>query len=64
MKVEIVKTLECDVLVVGGGVAGFGAAIGAAYCAHPVGLPLVEEGRYVPFIEQGKRSFKFRVGVY
>ncbi len=37
---------------------------GAAYCAHPVGLPLLEEGRYIPFIEQGKRSFKFRVGVF
>lgn len=27
---KIVKTFECDVLVVGGGVAGFGAAVGAA----------------------------------
>lgn len=30
MEVEITKTFECDVLVVGGGVAGYGAAVGAA----------------------------------
>ena len=24
----------------------------------------MEEGRYIPFIEQGKRSFKFRIGVF
>lgn len=30
MEVEITKRFECDVLVVGGGVAGYGAAVGAA----------------------------------
>lgn len=30
MEVEITKTFECDVLVVGGGVAGYGAAVGTA----------------------------------
>ena len=29
MEVEITKTFECDVLVVGGGVAGYGAAVSA-----------------------------------
>ena len=30
MEIQIEKTTECDVLVIGGGVAGFGAAMGAA----------------------------------
>ena len=30
MEVEIIKMFECDVLVVGGGGAGYGAAVGAA----------------------------------
>lgn len=45
MKVEIVKTLECDVLVVGGGVAGFGAAIGAARAGAKV--VLTEQNGYL-----------------
>lgn len=29
MELQIKKSFECDVLVIGGGVAGFGAAMGA-----------------------------------
>ena len=38
---------------------------GSAYAAHPIGdRPLVDGNRYTPYIEQGKRSFSFRIGVY
>lgn len=37
---------------------------GSAYCAHPIGnRPLLDETRFVPFIEQGKHEFNFRIGV-
>ena len=36
---------------------------GIAYCAHPIGdRPLLEEGRYIPFAETGRHTFRFRIG--
>ncbi len=35
---------------------------GAAYCAHPIDdRPLIERNRYIPYIEQGKHAFSFRL---
>lgn len=35
---------------------------GAAYCAHPIeDRALIDENRFIPYIEQGKRSFSFRL---
>lgn len=35
---------------------------GAAYCAHPIeDRELVDKNRYIPYIEQGKHSFSFRL---
>lgn len=45
MKKEIIKTFECDVLVVGGGVAGFGAAMGAVRAGAKV--ILTEQNGYL-----------------
>ena len=37
---------------------------GAAYAAHPIGdRPLVDSDRHIPYIEQGRHSFGFRLGV-
>ena len=37
---------------------------GSAYAAQPIGdRPLVDDSRHIPYIEQGKRSFGFRIGV-
>lgn len=37
---------------------------GSAYAAHPIGdRPLVDSDRHIPYIEQGKRDFGFRIGV-
>lgn len=37
---------------------------GAAYCAHPIDdRPLIRTDRFIPFIEQGRRSFDFRFAV-
>lgn len=37
---------------------------GSAYCAHPIGdRPLLDETRYVPYIEQGVHDFSFRLSV-
>lgn len=44
-KADIVKSYDCDVLVVGGGVAGFGAAIAAA--REGAKVILVEENGYL-----------------
>ncbi|MDD6995765.1 MAG: glycoside hydrolase family 38 C-terminal domain-containing protein [Candidatus Borkfalkiaceae bacterium] len=36
---------------------------GVAYCAHPIGdRPLLEKDRYVPFVEDGRHTFRFRIG--
>lgn len=45
MEIEIRKAFECDVLVIGGGVAGFGAAMGAAKSGAKV--MLAEENGYL-----------------
>ncbi len=45
MEIQIKKTFECDVLVIGGGVAGIGAAIGAAENGSKV--ILTEENGYL-----------------
>lgn len=45
MEMKIKKTFECDVLVIGGGVAGFGAAMGAAKTGANV--ILAENGGYL-----------------
>lgn len=45
MEMQIKKTFECDVLVVGGGVAGFGAAMGAA--KNGAKVILAEENGYL-----------------
>lgn len=35
---------------------------GAAYCAHPIDdRALIDENRFIPYIEQGKHSFSFRL---
>ena len=35
---------------------------GVAYCAHPIGtLPLHKRNIFVPYIEQGRRTFRFRI---
>lgn len=35
---------------------------GAAYCAHPIeDRPLIDESRFIPYIEQGKHVFSFRL---
>lgn len=35
---------------------------GAAYCAHPIGeRSLVDENRFIPYIEQGRHHFSFRL---
>ena len=35
---------------------------GVAYCAHPIGtLPLIKRNIYIPYVEQGKRIFRFRM---
>ncbi|MBE7078235.1 MAG: hypothetical protein E7380_00005 [Clostridiales bacterium] len=35
---------------------------GAAYCAHPIGKkPLIKRNIFIPYIEQGKRNFRFRI---
>ncbi|MCQ2735581.1 MAG: hypothetical protein MJ212_06530, partial [Alphaproteobacteria bacterium] len=37
---------------------------GVAYCAHPIlDRPLIDKGRYIPFVEQGKTRFTFRIAV-
>ena len=37
---------------------------GSAYCAHPIeDRPLVDDNRYIPYIEQGKHTFNFRMAV-
>ena len=37
---------------------------GSAYCAHPIeDRPLLPSGRYTHYIEEGRHSFRFRVGV-
>ncbi len=45
MEIQIKKTFDCDILVIGGGVAGFGAAIGAA--KNGVNVILAEENGYL-----------------
>jgi len=45
MEIKIKKTFECDVLVIGGGVAGFGAAMGAA--KNGAKVILAEENGYL-----------------
>lgn len=45
MEIEIKKSFECDVLIIGGGVAGFGAAMGAA--ASGAKVILAEENGYL-----------------
>ena len=35
---------------------------GVAYCAHPIGdNPLIDTDRYIPSIEEGKHTFRFRI---
>lgn len=35
---------------------------GAAYCAHPIeDRALIDENRFIPYIEQGRHSFSFRL---
>ena len=37
---------------------------GSAYAAHPIGdRPLVDDNRFIPYIEQGRHSFSFRLAV-
>ena len=45
MEIQIKKSFECDVLVIGGGVAGFGAAVGAA--RNGAKVILTEENGYL-----------------
>ena len=45
MELVLKKTFDCDVLVIGGGVAGFGAAMGAAQSGAKV--ILAEENGYL-----------------
>ena len=45
MEIQIKKSFDCDVLVIGGGVAGFGAAMGAA--KHGAKVILAEENGYL-----------------
>lgn len=34
---------------------------GVAYCAHPIGtMPLIKRNIFIPYIEQGRRTFRFR----
>ena len=36
---------------------------GVAYCAHPIGtMPLIKRNIFLPYVEQGKRDFRFRIG--
>ena len=38
---------------------------GSAYCAHYLeGIPLIDESRYIPGIEEGRRKFRMRLGVF
>ena len=35
---------------------------GVAYCAHPIGNnPLIDDDRYIPSVEEGRHSFRFRI---
>ena len=35
---------------------------GVAYCAHPIGtMPLIKRNIFLPYIEQGRRNFRFRI---
>ena len=35
---------------------------GVAYCAHPIGnMPLIKRNIFIPYVEQGKRNFRFRI---
>ena len=35
---------------------------GVAYCAHPIGkMPLIKRNIYIPYVEQGKRNFRFQM---
>lgn len=35
---------------------------GAAYCAHPIeDRPLIDDNRFIPYIEQGRHTFSFRL---
>ena len=37
---------------------------GSAYCAHPIGThPLVDDTRFISYIEQGSHTFTFRIAV-
>ena len=37
---------------------------GSAYAAHPIGeRPLVDDSRYIHYIEEGRRNFEFRIAV-
>ena len=34
---------------------------GVAYCAHPIGtMPLIKRNIFIPYVEQGRRTFRFR----
>ena len=46
-KTQIKKILECDVLVVGGGVSGFAAAVSASRCGAKV--ILAEQNGYLGY---------------
>ena len=36
---------------------------GIAYCAHPIeNRPLLEQDRFIPFVETGRHTFDFRIG--
>ena len=36
---------------------------GVAYCAHPIGtMPLIKRNIFIPYVEQGRRNFRFRIG--
>ena len=38
---------------------------GAAYCAHPIeDRPLIEKNRFIPYIEQGRHAFSFRLAYH
>ncbi len=35
---------------------------GVAYCAHPIGdRPLIKRNIFIPYVEQGRRNFRFRI---
>ena len=35
---------------------------GVAYCAHPIGnRPLIKRNIFIPYVEQGKHTFRFRI---